>query len=324
MTPGYDLAFLGHYTRDTIVSATGTRVVDGGAFNYGAHVAAAMGLEVAAITHLAREDWHVVDGLVRLGVDVFARATSHSTCLRLEYPTANVDERIIYVTSRAEPFTPDEVRGLEARAFVVCASLRGEVSLEVIEELVAKETLLAADAQGFVRVARDGVLTCAPWPEKQAILGHIDLLKADAVEAGLLTGETDLRAAARLLADLGPREIILTHRDGLLVYADGEYHQAGFFPQRLVGRSGRGDTCLAAYVARRLSHPPAEATVWAAAVTSLKMEAEGPFRRDIGAVEHLIETRYQGEDNCEPLSCRLDGAKQGEGSRHSDDRPFRP
>ena len=36
----YDVAFLGHYTKDTILSASGTRVVDGGAFNYGAHVAA--------------------------------------------------------------------------------------------------------------------------------------------------------------------------------------------------------------------------------------------------------------------------------------------
>ena len=34
----YDLALLGHYTKDTIVSASGTRVVDGGAFNYGAQV----------------------------------------------------------------------------------------------------------------------------------------------------------------------------------------------------------------------------------------------------------------------------------------------
>ncbi len=30
MTKIYDIAFLGHYTKDTIVSAEGTRVVDGG------------------------------------------------------------------------------------------------------------------------------------------------------------------------------------------------------------------------------------------------------------------------------------------------------
>ena len=94
-----------------------------------------------------------------------------------------------------------------------------------------------------------------------------------------------------MLAALGPREIVLTHRNGVLVYAGGEFHEAGFFPERLVGRSGRGDTCLAAYVARRLAFPSAEATRWAAAVTSLKMEAEGPFRRDIGDVEKYLD-RY--------------------------------
>ena len=39
----YDVAFLGSYTKDTIVSAAGTRMVDGGGFNYGAHAAAQMG-----------------------------------------------------------------------------------------------------------------------------------------------------------------------------------------------------------------------------------------------------------------------------------------
>jgi len=47
-------------------------------------------------------------------------------------------------------------------------------------------------------------------------------------------------------------------------------------------------------MARRLSSPPGEATVWAAAVTSLKMEAEGPFRREIGEVEELIRRKYRG------------------------------
>lgn len=31
----YYIAFLGHYTKDTIVTASGTKIVDGGAFNYG-------------------------------------------------------------------------------------------------------------------------------------------------------------------------------------------------------------------------------------------------------------------------------------------------
>ncbi|MFN2242599.1 MAG: PfkB family carbohydrate kinase [Anaerolineae bacterium] len=292
MAEAYDLAFVGHYTKDTIVSDVGRRVVDGGAFNYGAHVAAAMGLRTAAITRLAAEDWHVVTRLEGLGVTVFAQASPQSTCLCLEYPSSDVDRRVIYVTSTAGAFTPQEVAGVDARAFVVGASMRGEVGPDLIEALAAKGTRLAVDVQGFVRTDQQGVLGYEPWPEKETLLRHVDILKTDAVEAEMLTGERDIRTAARVLAALGPAEIVLTHRNGLLVYAAEQFYEAGFYPECLVGRSGRGDTCLASYTARRLDASPAEATIWAAAVTSLKMEAEGPFRRDLGEVEELIRRRY--------------------------------
>jgi sugar/nucleoside kinase (ribokinase family) len=95
-----------------------------------------------------------------------------------------------------------------------------------------------------------------------------------------------------MIADLGPREVVLTHRDGLLVLAEGQFHKAPFFPRELVGRSGRGDTTISAYMSKRLSASPAEATIWAAAVASLKMEAEGPFRRTIDEVDNLIRRKY--------------------------------
>jgi sugar/nucleoside kinase (ribokinase family) len=293
VSQAFDIAFLGNYTRDTIVSAAGMRVVDGGAFNYGAHVAAAMGLRAAAITRLAREDWRVVDVLERLGVQVFAEVTPDSTCLCLEYPSANVDERVIYVTSTAGSFTTQQISYVRARVFVIGASLRGEVPLDVIEGLAAKGVWIAADVQGWVRAVRNGELVHKAWPEKEAILAHVDVLKTDAVEAEMLTGQSDIRVAARMLAELGPGEIVLTHRNGLLVYADGRFYEVGFFPAKLVGRSGRGDTCLSAYTSRRLTASPAEATIWAGAVTSLKMEAEGPFRRGVGEVEDLIRRRYE-------------------------------
>jgi len=142
--------------------------------------------------------------------------------------------------------------------------------------LARKETLLAADVQSFLRVVRDGVLVAEAWPEKQQVLALLDVLKTDAVEAEALTGESDIRVAAQMIADLGPSEVVLTHRDGLLVLAEGQFHEAPFFPRELVGRSGRGDTTISAYMSKRLTASPPEATIWAAAVASLKMEAEGP------------------------------------------------
>jgi sugar/nucleoside kinase (ribokinase family) len=289
----YDVATIGNYTKDTIVTSAGTRHVDGGGFNYAAFAAAALGCRVAAITRLAAEDMRVVEALERAGVAVFAETTPSSTLMRLEYPTANVDERILTAAATAGSFTTDQVRAIEARAFVISPSIRGEVPLEVIQELRRNETTISVDAQGFVRVREaDGRLHHQEWPERGRVLALVDILKVDAVEAESLTGESDIRRAASALARLGPREVVLTHRNGLLVYEEDGFHEAEFHSASLVGRSGRGDTCLGSYVAARLGAQPDEATLWAAAVTSLKMEAQGPIRKSREEIEEFMRRTY--------------------------------
>jgi len=283
----FDIAYVGHYTKDIIVYPDLTRTVDGGAFNYGANVAVRMGLKTAVVTRLAREDWRVVEELQRLGVTVFSRVTPASTLLRLVYPTANLDERTIELLGSAGPFTLDEVAGLDTKAVAIGASVRGEVPADVVEALAQRSGILALDVQGFIRVVRDGILTFDDWPGKESILRHVTVLKTDAVEAKALTGESDRYAAAQRLAALGPREVLLTHGGGVLVYHDGVFDEAPFVPKEVRGRSGRGDTCTSAYLSRRLTAPPAEAVAWAAAITSLKLEAEGPFRRDVSEAEVL-------------------------------------
>lgn len=290
----YDIAIFGNYTKDTIVSPSGTRHVDGGGFNYGAHAAAKLGLKVAAITRLAREDFHVVEQLERLGVDVFPTATETSTHMRLEYTTSDVDQRDLYCTRFAGAYTMKQFDGVRTRAMLINASVREEVPFEVVEGLRLRFKLLVADVQGFVRViGTNGHLTNTEWPEKKKVLSLLDVLKTDAVEAEFLTGETDIKAAARTLAGWGPREVVLTHRTGVLVYAEGRFHEASFYPESMIGRSGRGDTCIASYMAKRLALPPKQAIIYAAAVTSLKMETEGPFLGDVAAVEELIDRKYR-------------------------------
>jgi sugar/nucleoside kinase (ribokinase family) len=292
----YDIVLIGNYTKDTIVSPSGVRQVDGGGFNYGAHVAAMMGLKTAAVTRLAKEDRRVVERLQQLGVNVYPVWTPASTCLELRYPTSDPDQRTITVSASAGPFTVDQVRTLSARAFLLNGSFRGEIPLEVIAELRRKPALLAADLQAFLReMGPDGVLRVTPWPERDAVLSQLDVLKADAVEAEALTGERDPAAAACRIAAWGPREIVITHRDGVLVLAEDRLHAAPFCPRELRGRSGRGDTCIAAYLCRRLEGAsPWKATLWAAAVTSLKLEAEGPLRATRAQVEQRLAENYEG------------------------------
>ncbi|UCF96323.1 MAG: hypothetical protein JSV89_14230 [Spirochaetaceae bacterium] len=288
----YEIAFIGNYTKDTIIDSRGRRVVDGGAFNYGANVAARLGLRCCAVTRLAGADIQVVRRLEELGVDVFPEYTPDSTELRLVYPTDNPDERQIYVDSSAGTFRPEQVANLDTQTAVVGASFRGEVGLEVLQTLRDRKAGIALDVQGFVRSVRDGLLVAESWPDKEEILPLVRFLKADIVEAEILTGTRDLEKAARILFAMGCKEILLTHRDGVLVYDGQRVYEAGFYPDSLIGRSGRGDTCIAAYACRRIVSEPAEATIWAAAVTSLKMDVNGPFSGSPEDVERLIDQRY--------------------------------
>ena len=288
----YDVLYIGNYTKDTILSPAGKKIVDGGAVNYAAHAAARLGRTVAVVTRLAEEDEHVVENLKQSGIDCYVTYTPTSTLLKLEYPTADPDIRTLSVISVAGSITASDVEPLEARAAVIGSSLRGEVGIDVIRALKAKNMLVAADMQGFVRVLRGTELKYEPWDDMQTTLALVDVVKSDAVEAEFLTGETDLRKAAQFYAGMGPDEIVLTHQNGLLIYADGEFHQMKFYPARLDGRSGRGDTCLGTYVAQRLSLSPREAGIWAAAVTSLKMENSGPFNRSLREVEAFILDKY--------------------------------
>jgi sugar/nucleoside kinase (ribokinase family) len=288
----YDVAYIGNYTKDTIISPAGVKYVDGGAVNYAAHAAARLGFHVAVVTRMNKADAHVAEKLEAAGIDCYVTYTPQSTNMKLVYPTNDPDIRNLFVPCTAGSITMDEINTLVAKAAVIGTSLRGEVGLDVIRGLKSKNMLLAADVQGFVRVLQGQELVYKPWQEMQAILAELNILKSDAIEAEFLTGERDIYKAAHIYAQMGPTEIVLTHKDGVLIYADGVAYEMGFYPARLNGRSGRGDTCIGTYVAMRLIKPPAEAGIWAAAVTSLKMETLGVFSRTIEEVEALIQEKY--------------------------------
>jgi sugar/nucleoside kinase (ribokinase family) len=290
----YDVVCIGNYTKDTIISPAGVTYVDGGAVNYAAHAAVRLGAKVAVVTHLASEDQRVVEKFTQSGIDCLPTYTPQSTCMRLEYPTANPDVRNLSVTGTAGSITASEIETIQGKSAVIGSSLRGEVGLDVVRALREKNILVAVDVQGYVRVVCEQELKYEPWDEMAETLAQVDVLKSDAVEAEYLTSESDIYKAAKAFNAMGPKEIVLTHKEGVLVYADGEFFDRHFYPQNMSGRSGRGDTCIGSYVSMRLTKSPSEASLWAAAVTSLKMENQGPFNRTLAEVEDLIHSKYNG------------------------------
>ncbi len=289
----YDAIFVGNYTKDTIITPDGTRYVDGGGMNYAAHAAARLGRKSAIVTRLSREDKHVVEAIRADGIDCFPVYAPFSTLMTLEYKTHDVDKRNLYVKATAGTILPTDLDGLETKAVVVSPSLRGEVEPEFFTELRKRPgILLSADVQGFVRVLRDETLVYEPWPEMPEVLRNLDILKTDAVEAAYLTGEDNIEKAAKFFADMGIREVLLSHSEGILLHTQGKYHHYKFHAQSMAGRSGRGDTCVGSYVAMRLTIPPEEAGKWSAAATSMKVERLGVFNRSIEEVKAFIAEHY--------------------------------
>ena len=191
-----------------------------------------------------------------------------------------MERRVCKLLGFAGPFQIADIPDVEARVYAIVPIIAGEVDLALLgagrprcrSRSTCRDSLR-------VREARD--LVFRPWAEMAKGLAHVTFLKVDRAEAELLTGETDLARCRAALSDYGcPREIVLTQSSGVTVYADGKIYQAPFTPRSLAGRTGRGDTCFASYLGRRLTASPEEACRFAAAVTTLKQEKAGPVARD--------------------------------------------
>jgi sugar/nucleoside kinase (ribokinase family) len=114
---------------------------------------------------------------------------------------------------------------------------------------------------------------------KGETLALLDLFKVDSREAVLLTGEQNPAQAARAVHALGPKLVLLTHRDGVCACDGKAVYESAFSGFRLEGRTGRGDTCTASFlVGRGRGLSLAEAVAFAAEITSRKMRYRGPFR----------------------------------------------
>lgn len=288
----FDIVFAGNYTKDMIITPSGKRIVDGGGMNYAANAATRLGAKVAVITHLSKEDDHVIRKLEGSGIKCFPRFTPSSTTMTLEYPTNDPDTRNIYINSVADPIQGKELDQVKAEWVAIGPSLRGEVGFEFIKNAKSHGYKIALDVQGYIRVLHGKELGYEAWDEMSQILPYIDVLKSDAVESEFLTVKSEIRDAARFYADLGAKEIILTHRNGLQVLVDGVFYDREFHPESLVGRSGRGDTCVGSYVASRITKNPSEAATWSAAVTSLKMEKPCPYDRSLTELLRFIDKWY--------------------------------
>lgn len=282
-----DILMIGHFAKDRNVVDGRGEVASGGGVYFGSIALRRLGVRVAVVTRLHPDDFSLLEDLEREGVQVFATPAPETSGIANFYDSADMERRVCKPLGFAGPFRPEEVPDLPAQIYAVVSIIAGEVDLPLLKSL-ARRGPVALDVQGFVRVREGDDLVFRPWPEMEEGLSHVTYLKVDRAEAELLTGQIDLQEAARELARHGPREVVLTQSAGVTVFASGQMHHAPFTPRSLDGRTGRGDTCFATYLGRRLTGSPEEATRLAAAVTTLKQEKPGPWHGTLADVDALL------------------------------------
>jgi len=285
-----DIMMLGHFAKDKLVVDGVGEFASGGAVYYGSVALRHIGVRVAVVTRLHPDDFPRLDELKREGVKIFAATATETSGIENLYNSADMERRVCKLMSFAGPFQQEDIPDISARVYLITPIIAGEVSLALLKSLAARGPV-GLDVQGFVRVRQDGELVFRQWSDMAEGLSQVTYLKVDRAEAELLTDQTDLRIAAHQLATYGPREIVITQSSGVTVYADGDVFEAPFTPRSLAGRTGRGDTCFATYVGKRLTSPAEEACRFAAAITTLKQEQLGPWRGNLADVEALLTAK---------------------------------
>jgi len=284
----YDLVFMGHVTIDEIDAAEGSaRGVPGGAPFFGAFAACRSKKKIAVVTRMAEEDASILEPLKEAGIDVYLRPVTATTHMRVVHPTGNPDERLMFQTQNAGFFVRDDVPPIESSRIHLGALTDREFSLEFMRHLKHRGFRLSVDMQNLVRQVdtETGIIHFKDAPSKIEIGGLADIVKLDIVEAEVLTGTRNLEDAAKQVEEWGVLETILTSSDGALARHKGKTYFERFSNRSSHGRTGRGDTTMGAYLARRMDHGVQESLAFAVALASIKMETPGPFR---GSLEEVL------------------------------------
>jgi sugar/nucleoside kinase (ribokinase family) len=279
---------MGHITIDEIEAKEGSaRGVPGGAPLFGAFAASRSHKRIAVVTRMAKKDEKYLAPLQAAGINVYLQPADQTTHMRVVYPTANVDERLMYQTKNAGFFSLEDLPPLEPCPAHLGALTDREFTLEFLRGLNELGFRLSVDMQSFVRQvdAETGVIHLRDVPGKRDIASLADTVKLDVVEAEILTGTADPEQAAAIVEEWGCPEIIVTRSDGVFARYKGKTCFERFSNRNSQGRTGRGDTTIGSYLVRRLDHGVEDSLKFAAALASIKMETSGPFR---GTLEDVL------------------------------------
>lgn len=287
-----DICCIGHITRDRIITPTRTTSLSGGTSYYFAHGINHLPHDVSfkLITSLAKSDMAAVEEMRAVGIDVDVIESRETVFFENKYE-ANMNNRTQRVLAKADPFTVEKLRDVEARFIHLGSLLADDFPIDVMAYL-KNRGVLSVDAQGFLRYVEGEKVYPCDWANKLEALKLIDILKVNEFEIESLTGYADLHTAARQLADWGVHEVLITLGSyGSVIYVNGTYYEIpAYEPSKLVDATGCGDTYATGYLYMRSRGAGYdEAGRFAAAMSTIKLQQTGPFDKTIDDIERVLQ-----------------------------------
>jgi sugar/nucleoside kinase (ribokinase family) len=286
----YDICCIGHITLDKVVTPEREIFMAGGTSFYFSNAIRNMNVKYGLVTSLAASEMRFVNDMITDGIDVKVFPSAHTVYFENIY-SHNQDYRKQRVLQTADTFTIEQLQNINASIFHLGPLLAGDISLELIKALVAKGKI-SLDVQGYLRKVENENVLAIDWNEKMQALPFINILKANESEAEVLTGEKDIRKAAKLLNAWGVEEVVITLGSaGSLIYKDNIFYEIpAYKPVAVIDATGCGDTYMAGYLYKRVKgYSCKQAGEFAAAMASLKIEPAGAFRGTEQDVLKILE-----------------------------------
>ena len=285
----FDITMIGHICKDTLFDMNEKSESPGGAVYFSSIAAARSGARIHVVTMASESDDSLFDVMRSDGISVTRLASDQTTQITLKYDSPERERREVILNCQAAPFAVKDFPESKSTIYHLAGLFKGEIPDDFIPFL-SRRGDVALDVQGVLRCSEGGNLVFKKWDRIREMLPYIKYLKTDAAEAEILTGETDRAKAGRMLNEMGAEEVMITHNREVLLSRKGEIIKAPFNPSNLSGRTGRGDTTFAAYLAKRIDREPYESLYYAAALCSIKMETPGPFSQGISEVYKRMDS----------------------------------
>ena len=253
-----DICCIGHITLDKIVTPKQTAYMPGGTSYYFSHGISHLKdtKHYKLVTALAPTEFKAVEDIRAKGIEVKVIPSRHTVYFENIYGE-NQDNRTQRVLAKADPFTVEQLKDVEANIFHLGSLLSDDFSLDVVTYLSGKGTL-----------------------------------KVNEHEMEVLTGHKEVKQAAFQLAEWGVKEVLITLGSlGSVIFAEGCFYRIPAYPPKnIVDATGCGDTYVTGYLyMRNKGASYEEAGCFAAAMSTLKLEASGPFNgteEDVWTVIH--------------------------------------